>query len=505
MSQRMPMETTFGSISPAEFFYRNRQLAGFGNTSQAVYSTVRELIENSLDSCEDAQRLPLVKVGISEEDSDFIRICVSDNGTGVADEYVPRAFARVLFGSKFHNRQRRGTFGLGVTMAILYGQITTNTPVLVHTRCAGSRGKEYALFIDVETNQPIVESSRPLAREFEGTSVTLQLRGDLKRAQERIVEYIRFSAVSTPHAQFLLELDGAEPLKFGRWSNTVPSPVLSSNLHPRAADFEMLRRLAQTNGEKRLQDFLVDSFQKVGVKTSSRFLKFFSFEPTRKVSSLTREDFGRLSTALRKFDGFEKPDSKSLCPIGKQAFLAGIKSTFNTSSQHYSSRGPSEWQGNPFIVEGVIVIGDDFPHSDIPTLYRFANRVPLLYDSSEDVLTKTLKRVNWSRYNVELSGSVALFIHICSTRIPYKAAGKQSIDSIPEIEIEVLSMLKDLGRMLSKTARKSEKALREGKRMREYARSIKHLARFGSELAGVDEVPNTSGLVKQLFEVQTDE
>jgi DNA topoisomerase-6 subunit B len=505
MNHRVSVETTFGSISPAEFFYRNRQLAGFGNSSQAVYSTVRELIENSLDSCDEAQRLPSIKVEMKCEDSDIIRICVSDNGTGVVEEQVPRAFAKVLYGSKFHNKQRRGTFGLGVTMAVLYGQITTDSPVLVQTQCSGSHGKEYALFIDVESNQPIIESCRPFDREYDGTSVTLQLRGDLKRSQERIVEYIRLSTVSTPHAQIILEVDDLESLKFGRWSNIVPPPVLSSNPHPRAADLEMLRRLAQNNGEKHLQDFLVTSFQKVGIKTSSRLLKFISFDSARKVSSLTRDDFGRLCTALRKFDGFENPDSKSLSPIGKEAFLAGIKSTFNTSSQHYSIRAPSEWQGNPFIVEGAIAIGDDFPCSDIPTLYRFANRVPLLYDSSEDVLTKTLKKVNWKRYNAELSAPVALLIHICSTKVPYKAAGKQSIDTIPEIEIEVLSLLRDLGRQLGKTVRKSEKVLREGKKMREFARLFRHLAKFGAELSDAAEVPNTTSLVKQLFEVPSDE
>src|SRR4030043_998741 len=124
MNQRAPVETTFESISPAEFFYRNRQLAGFGNSSQAIYSAVRELVENSLDSCEDAQKLPLIEVQVMSEGSDIIHVCVSDNGTGVPDAHVPQAFAKILYGSKFHNRQRRGTFGLGVTMAVLYGQIT---------------------------------------------------------------------------------------------------------------------------------------------------------------------------------------------------------------------------------------------------------------------------------------------------------------------------------------------------------------------------------------------
>ena len=134
MNQRAPSEPRFSSISPAEFFYRNQQMAGFGNPSQAVYSTIRELVENSIDACEDAHRLPIIDIRITSELPDIVKVIVEDNGTGIPAEHVPEAFARVLFGSKYHQRQHRGTFGLGVTMAILYGQITTDSPVIVHSR-----------------------------------------------------------------------------------------------------------------------------------------------------------------------------------------------------------------------------------------------------------------------------------------------------------------------------------------------------------------------------------
>lgn len=505
MSQRASEESIFGSISPAEFFYRNRQMAGFGNTSQAVYSAVRELVENSLDSCEEALRLPDLRVVLTAEGSEITCIQVSDNGTGVREDYVPRAFAQVLYGSKFHNRQKRGTFGLGVTMAVLYGQITTDSPVLVHTQCAGLQGLEYTLFIDVETNQPIIKSRRPCTRGFDGTTVTLRLRGDLKRVQERVLEYLRLTTISTPYAQIQLDVDGAESVQLGRWSTTLPPPVTAASPHPRAADLELLRRLTLASPEKRLQDFLIDSFQKVGRKTSLRFLKFVSFDASRKVNSLTRDELGRISAALRKYDGFESPDSKSLSPIGKEAFLLGIQSAFNTTSCSYSQRGPSEWQGNPFIVEGVAAIGDDFPRTDIPTLYRFANRVPLLYDSSEDLMTKALRRINWNRYNIGTSSPTAVFIHLCSTRVPYKAAGKQSIDGHPEIEAQVLSLLRDLGRRFGKTAQRNEKALRERKKMREHAKFLRCLAKFGAELADKETAPSINRLVSRLYEVNQNE
>ena len=120
---------TFMEISPADFFYRNRDLAGFNNPSRAVYSALRELLENSLDACELYQIPPHIFLRLSshdDQDSTYT-MRIMDNGSGVPPEYVPSAFGQILFGSKYKLKQVRGTFGLGGKMAILYGQITTNS------------------------------------------------------------------------------------------------------------------------------------------------------------------------------------------------------------------------------------------------------------------------------------------------------------------------------------------------------------------------------------------
>ena len=66
-------------------------MAGFGNPTQAVYSTIRELVENSLDSCDDARTHPLIDIEIQNVKFDIITVKVSDNGTGVPPEQVPQA------------------------------------------------------------------------------------------------------------------------------------------------------------------------------------------------------------------------------------------------------------------------------------------------------------------------------------------------------------------------------------------------------------------------------
>ncbi|MCK4740534.1 MAG: DNA topoisomerase VI subunit B [Candidatus Thorarchaeota archaeon] len=501
MNQDNSLRGEFSSISPAEFFYRNRQMAGFGNPSQAVYSTVRELVENSIDACEEARRQPDVRVSIDEERSGVVRVTVSDNGTGVPYDEVPNAFARVLYGDKFTARQRRGTFGLGVTMAALYGQITTDSPLIVVTQTNHATGRYYQLLIDIENNQPVILSDKSHEREGPGTEVTIRLKGDLNRSRERIYDYLQLTTVASPHARMEFTINGSSILKMGWWHQLLPTPTTPSKPHPHGADLELIRRLVADAGERSLHDFLVESFQRMGKRTATRFLKFLALNPRQAMNTLGREDISRLSSALRSFDGLGRPDGKCLSPIGKDAFLTSVESVFAPSALTYGSRGPTEWSGNAFIIEGVAAIGTGARAADVPALYRFANRVPLLYDSSEDTLTKMLKRVNWVQYGVGSTTPVSIFLHLCSTKIPFKAAGKQSIASLPEIEHEVLSLLRELGRSLKKTLKRGERSVRDAQKKREFDKAMKQVAQFSAELAERDVVPSTAELIRRLFEV----
>ncbi|MFW9845973.1 MAG: DNA topoisomerase VI subunit B [Candidatus Thorarchaeota archaeon] len=502
MTEQGQSELDFRSISPAEFFYRNRQMAGFGNPTQAVYSALRELVENGLDACEGSHRVPEIDVGIEGIDSDTLKITVSDNGTGLPYHQVPEAFGRVLYGSKYGQKQKRGTFGLGVTMAILYAQITTDSPVHVHTQNPSGPGRAYSLFIDVEKNQPVIESEREQHRNSDGTTVALNLRGDLSRAKDRVVEYLRFTTISSPYAKIRYSIEQNPVEVIGGWIKTIPEEPRISKPHPRAADIELLRRMMANRKSKKIHDFLVESFQQMGERTTKRFLQFASIDPSTKLSSLSRGEIKRLSISLRHFDGVGRPDSKCLSPIDEESFLTAVRMLFNTSWSTYTKRGPVEWEGNPFLIEGVIATADEFPQSEQPTVYRFANRVPLLYDATDDVITKVLKKINWGRYRAGKHNlSAALFIHFCSTKVPYRAAGKQSLAHRTEIENEVKALLRTLGRSLRKQAGRQDRAQRDSRRMREYSDMFRLIAKYGSALVDVDAPPATAQMVRDLFEV----
>ena len=54
------------SKSPAEFFQDNKGIAGFENAGKSLYTTLREFIENSLDSAESIGVLPDVDIMVEE-------------------------------------------------------------------------------------------------------------------------------------------------------------------------------------------------------------------------------------------------------------------------------------------------------------------------------------------------------------------------------------------------------------------------------------------------------
>ncbi|TFF92488.1 DNA topoisomerase VI subunit B [Candidatus Thorarchaeota archaeon] len=475
----------FSSISPSEFFYRNRQMAGFGNPTHATYSTVRELVENSLDACEDVGRRPRVEVSLESTKSNEVIISVKDNGSGLPYDEVPSAFGQVLYGSKYGLRQKRGTFGLGVTMTVLYGQITTDSPVMIHTQHNG-RGREYRLHIDIENNCPVVEEDEGRTRNENGTTVAVRIGGDLARALPRIQDYLRLTSIATPHARLILHVDNETILDTGPWVKTLPAQPTISKPHPRSADTELVRRTMVGKEAYSLNEYLIESFQQVGRKTADEVIRFLGYDPKKLVGDLTRNEIARISSVLKSYDSFNRPDSSSLSPIGREPLLGAIDGVYGPEYSFYTRRGPLEWEGHPFIIEGVIASGSAFPKREEPALYRFANRVPLLYDASDDVLTKTLKKVSWSRYGIPNGRHWAIFISFCSTRVPYQAAGKQAISNPAEIESASLALFRELGRAASKMAKKQQRSKKLQRRIREMKTSLEMIARFSANLTGFD-------------------
>src|SRR3954452_24066605 len=128
-------------ISVSEFFTKNRHLLGFDNPAKALLTTVKEAVDNSLDACEEAGILPTLSVDIQEISENRYRIGVDDNGPGIVKEQIPKIFAKLLYGSKFHRlKQSRGQQGIGISAAVMYGQLTSGKAARVFSR-TGTKAK----------------------------------------------------------------------------------------------------------------------------------------------------------------------------------------------------------------------------------------------------------------------------------------------------------------------------------------------------------------------------
>src|SRR5690242_4147927 len=152
------MATKQREISVSEFFTKNRHLLGFDNPAKALLTTVKEAVDNSLDACEEAGILPTIAVEITEVSENRFRVAVEDNGPGIVKAQIPKIFAKLLYGSKFHRlKQARGQQGIGISAAGLYAMLTTGRPILILSKTGKGRlARKVELRIDTRKNQPDV-------------------------------------------------------------------------------------------------------------------------------------------------------------------------------------------------------------------------------------------------------------------------------------------------------------------------------------------------------------
>jgi DNA topoisomerase-6 subunit B len=207
------------------------------------------------------------------------------------------------------------------------------------------------------------------------------------------------------------------------------------------------------------------------------------------MGTLTNQELVNLSDALQKFDDFMAPDSSCLAPLGAEPLEKGIKKFFNPDFTAVVQRPASAYSGFPFIVEMGIAYGGDIK-SGGPHVYRYANRIPLLYDEGSDVVLKVVNDTDWGRYKVKGEPPFIIVSHICSTRIPYKTAGKENVADRQEIERELRLGLQFLSRKLASFMSKRGQAEMAKKRANLYAKYIPMIAEFCTELAGKKKEPN---------------
>ncbi|BCU68359.1 DNA topoisomerase VI subunit B [Sulfolobales archaeon HS-7] len=453
------MSTTkekFSSLSPAEFFKRNAELVGFSNPTKALYQSVRELVENSLDATDIHLILPNIKLSINriESEQEIYKITIEDNGIGIPQSVIPNAFARVLYSSKYVIRQSRGMYGLGVKAVVLYSQMYQERPIEVISSTIGSkRIYGFKLKIDINKNEPIIYGRYSIenSANWHGTIVTVYILGDWSKSKQRIYEYIKRTHVITPYADFTFLDPEGKITHLPRITNKMPKPPQEVKPHPYGVDIELIKQII-ANMRKKGADvkwFLMNEFQGIGEKTAQELLNMSGINEKKKVERLTEEELSKLTEAMKNYAKFRSPSADALSSIGEELIEIGLRSSFNPEFAVAVTRNPEAYQGHPFIVEAGIAYGGNILPVEEPIVLRYANKIPLIYDEKADVVWKVVSELDWKRYGIDtFPAPLVVMTHICSTKIPYKSAGKESIADVEEIEKELKNGLMEAARRL---------------------------------------------------------
>ncbi|ETV82551.1 DNA topoisomerase VI, B subunit, variant [Aphanomyces astaci] len=552
--------------SPAEFFAENQNIAGFDNPGKCLYTTIRELVENSLDAAESIGVLPQIDVTITEMDeaafntsrdiqvttrfdkdlysdpkekkrkqppsavvnemkqaeSDeydddaplkpkkklkydedaplkprktvksagtspttpstatvaapspkqnaapvnrnaimYYKIEVKDNGCGMAHAQIPNMLGRVLAGSKYGVRQTRGKFGLGAKMArtcaLIWSKKSTGMPITVrsaHMSKANTMPKHVSfckLDIDIFKNEPNVlehYKSRNI-EEMTGTELTVTVGGNWTTYRSRIVHYFQQLAIITPYAQLELSFIKGKhkefTMRYDRRSDQMPPTAQQVQHHPLALNDLLLAQLMEHSKQRTLHGFLCHDLAAVDANLATRIVNELDtpFTLDMDIHTLTSNHIHQVVRLLKEMH-FNVPDGHWLSPAGEYNLRLGILKELEPDMVATHTYKTSEFEGHALIVEAAVSVGGA-PMKEGISIYRFANRIPLLFEAGGDVVTRTAnKDINWTYYKMDPKrDKIGVFVSIVSTKIPFKGTGKEYIgDDIPAIKDAVKQCLR---------------------------------------------------------------
>jgi DNA topoisomerase-6 subunit B len=358
----------------------------------------------------------------------------------------------------------------------------------------------FKLMMDIQRNRPIILDRKVLINkeQWRGTIVEFCLEGDYLRAMPKIIEYFKQTAMVNPYANLTFVDPKGRLYKFMRATKTMPEPPKETLPHPYGVDVELLQRLIQITPYKTMLEFLKHHFHRVGEVTAQKFLVFSGLSSSKNPKKLSHEEIVKLMQMLKRFKEFLPPDASCLSPLGEELLKAGIVKELKPEYLVVHQRKPATYAGHPFIIEIGIAYGGEVPKKGSFVIYRFANKIPLLYDEASDVSFRVINAMNWRRYKASPDMPIAIVVHICSTKVPYKTVGKEFIADRPEVKREVANALREVGRQLQHFLSRREHVDKERKRLSIFAKYLPKIAQFSTTLAGKEKLPDIEKLLKSV-------
>jgi DNA topoisomerase-6 subunit B len=479
-------------------------------------------------------------------------VVVEDNGPGIVKAQAPKIFGKLLYGSKFHRlKQSRGQQGIGISAAAMYGQLTTGQPIRVTSRV--SKGKPAHFFeiqIDTRKNNPVVTEDRELAEwhQEHGTRVELEIVANWQAGQRFVNRYVEHTALSNPHSTFHYVRPQKERLTFPRAVEELPKEAVEIKPHPHGVELGALMLMAADSRSHDVKGFLQTAFSRVSSPVADEILKKAGFKGRVRPRDLAEDRV--LAEKLHRAIGETRimaPPTNCLSPIGDALMKKGLVSFLNVietegpdddeqldldsaakkkasrkekaakaeapevpdappeegvekiKGHNYFiatvTRPPKVYRGNPFQVEVGLAYGGSWPADKPVELFRFANRVPLLFQRGACGITDAVVKTDWRNYLLSHPkgslpvGPMALLVHIASVWVPFTSESKEAVAHYPEIIREIQLAAQECGRKLAAHIRKKKHADYQAQRRSLFELYIQEVAQAIGRITGKSPEP----------------
>jgi DNA topoisomerase-6 subunit B len=309
---------------------------------------------------------------------------------------------------------------------------------------------------------------------------------------------------------------GNETLSFPRATTELPKEAVEIKPHPHGVELGALMLMAQESKSRDVSGFLQSAFSRVSSSAAADILRQVpwgkkSLKPRALADRATAEQLHKAIAATKLMS----PPTNCLSPIGDElmrkglvSFLSVIESEGDDDGQidmdaasmkpakkskgdkkgdqapasepvpdatpeegvekikghNYFiatvTRSPKVYRGNPFQVEVGLAYGGSWPADKTIELFRFANRVPLLFQRGACGITEAIVKTDWRNYLLSQPkgglpvGPMALLVHIASVWVPFTSESKEAVAHYPDIIKEIQLAAQECGRKLATFIRK---------------------------------------------------
>jgi DNA topoisomerase-6 subunit B len=339
-------------------------------------------------------------------------------------------------------------------------------------------------------------------------------------------------------------LPGNETLTFPRAASQLPKEAVEIRPHPHGVELGALMLMARESKSRDVRGFLQTTFSRVSAQAAGEILAKVPWGKKvvrPRVLGANRamaEELHKAIAATRLMN----PPTNCLSPIGDDLMRKGLVSFLNVIESEGESvdenaqldldsvamkrakkagkapvppsvpdappeegverikghnyfiatvtRPPRVYRGNPFQVEVGLAYGGSWPAEKTIELFRFANRVPLLFQRGACGITDAIVRTDWRNYQLSQPrgslpvGPMALLVHVASVWVPFTSESKEAVAHYPDILKEIQLAAQECGRKLATFIRKRKAADYQAQRRSIFELYIEEVATAIGKITG---------------------